>query len=332
MSKNWLTSALGSVLPMMLVVFGCSDVSGPASQLSEGTLSSTAASIVSQDLAQLSVAGVTNDATKGVFSIGWKKFIGPNVSDAGTIGEAFAVAYSDTASTTTRPTGIDIGMVTLSYAGGSNELIKRTARDGRVLYETFSKGMRDSLAARVNIPFVAGSVYTFSVTGSSAFPAGTFQITAPTSLLSMTGHSKGDTVSKNADLNIQWNGGSASDSVLLRIVPHLRPSQIAGWDSACTRTGKGEKGGPKGHRKGPFAIGGPLEGTGPAFDRGINLMIPNTGSYTFSATDLQTLLAGTDTAEIMIGVTQVIKKSVVHDGGAVTVILRNGDRLVLHVK
>jgi len=88
--------------------------------------------------------------------------------------------------------------------------------------------------------------------------------------------------------------------------------------------------GPRPHRHGPFAMGGPLEGRGPEFARGIVVTVPNTGTYTLSATDLQTLLGGTEAAELMIGVTQVVKKQVAHDGGTVTVLLRNGDRLVLH--
>jgi len=292
--------------------------------------------VVSQDLAQLSVAGVTSDAMKGVFSIGWKKFVGPNITEAGTVGEAYAVVYPDTYTTTVRPVGIDIGTVTLVYDGGSNELTKRTTRNNSVLYETFSKGMRHTTTVPVNIPFVANSTYKFVVSGSSAFSAGTFQITAPASLVSITGHANGDTVSKNADLNIRWTGGTASDSVLVRIVPHLRPAQVAERETPTMPDGNGGPGGHGGskcHRNGHFAMGGPLEGgMGPEFEKGIVLTLPNTGSYTLTAADMQTLLNGTEAAELMIGVTQVAKQNVPKDGSTVTVLLRNGDRLVLHVK
>jgi hypothetical protein len=318
---------------IVLMVSGCSDLAGPGMQTT-GMGFTTGSTVVSQDLAQLSVAGVTGETTTGVFSIGWKKFVGPDISQSGTIGEAYAVVQSDT-STTIRPRGIDIGAVTLAYGGGSTELTKRVHRDSSVLYETFSKGMHLNPGIPVNIPFVANGTYTFSVTGSNAFAAGTFPITAPASLLSMSGHANGDTVSRSADLVVQWNGGGASDSVLVRIVPHLRPMQLAGrelhdgLDSLAAREGMC---GPRPHRHGPFAMGGPLEGRGPEFARGIVVTVPNTGTYTLSASDLQTLLGGTEATELMIGVTQVVKKQVNHDGGTVTVLLRNGDRLVLHVK
>jgi hypothetical protein len=331
MSKNRLNLVLGIALPMILVVFGCSDIAGPASQVSDASLQ-ISASIVSQDLAQLSVASVTSDTVKGVFAIGWKQFVAPNITDAATRGEAYAVVYSDSTVSSVHPVGIDIGTVTLTYAGGSAELTKRTSRGGRVLYETFSKGMRDSQSTAVNIPFVANGVYKFAVSGSGAFTAATFDVTAPTSLLDVTNHASGDTVSKSADLSIHWSGGSVSDSVLVRIVPHLSRAQIGQRDSMCMMGGRGEQGGPKGHRHGPFAMGGPLEDMGPEFSTGIYLMVPNTGSYTLSAADLQTLLSGTEASSVMIGVSQVVKKNVVHDGSLYTVLLRNGDRLVLRVK
>ena len=79
-------------------------------------------------------------------------------------------------------------------------------------------------------------------------------------------------------------------------------------------------------------VGGPLEGMGPEFRRGVVVMAANTGSYTLSAADLGTLLNGTEAAELMIGVTQVVKRSVTHNGTPLTLVLRNGDRLVLHVE
>lgn len=336
MRKNWLNLAIGMAIavPTILEMSGCSETSGPGAgaQSSETSLSSTT-SIVSQDLAQLSIAGVTSDATKGLFSVGWRQFVGPNITESGTIGDAYAVVQSETSAATIRPAGIDIGAVTLAYDGGSTELTKRITRDGRVLYETFGKGMRLTQGTAVNIPFVANSTYSFIVSGSEAFPAGTFQVTAPASLLSIASHVTGDTVSRSADLTIQWNGGAASDSVLLRIVPHLRPSQMGGrgmhgdWDSTG---GRGGKGGPKCRREGPFAVGGPLQDMGPAFAKGIVITVPNTGTYTVSAADLQALLSGTGAVKLMVGVTQVVKTDVVHEGSAVTVILRNGDRIVLH--
>jgi hypothetical protein len=325
---------------------GCSDGTGPGSGQSASALQSTA-SVVSQDLAQLSAAGVTSEATAGVFSIGWKKFVGPNITDVGTIGEAFAVVHTDSSATTIRPTGIDIGTVRLAYSGGEVELVKRTGKNGGVTYTTFTKGPPETTTTPVNIPFIAGGVYTFAVSGGIGFSAASFKVTAPPSLLTITNHADRDTVLRTKDLTVAWSGGSASDSVLVRIVPHLRREQLeareeemgpGGHHGHGGMGGSGggefhpEDGGPRPERDGCFMTGGPLEGMGPEFARGVVMLVPNTGSFTLPAADLATLLGGTEAAELMVGVTQVVAQSAVHSGKAVRVLLRNGDRIVLLVQ
>lgn len=334
MNTLWKTLAASCVITGGLALFGCSDTVGPREQSLENTLLSTTA-VVTQDLGQLSAAGVTSEVSRGVFSLGWKKFVGPNISNAGPVGEAFAVVRSEPETTFIRPAGIDVGTVTLTFDGGAAELTKRVTRDGRVIYATFGRQMRLSESSPVNIPFVANGMYTFSVSGSTGFSAGTFQITAPPALLAITGHVTGDTVSKAADLTLQWTGGSAPDSVLIRIVPHLRPEQLSMREAQVGPGGcdaHGGQGGPKGHRRGRFVYGGPLEQMGPEFARGIFVTMLNTGTYTLTAADLQTLLDGTDAAELMISVAQLVKHDVVHDGSTMTILLRSGDRIVLHVR
>jgi hypothetical protein len=332
MNATWRKLAAGAVASLVLI--GCAETTGPRSTQTDATLSSTV-STVSQDRAQLAVAGVTSASSKGIFSVGWKKFVGPNITEGTTVGEAYAVVQLDTTTSTMRRGGIDIGTVTLTYPGGSADVTKRTTPDGRVLYETFSKGPHATSATPVNIPFVAGGTYTFDVSGATQFTAGQFTITAPTSLLTITGHANGDTVSKSADLVITWTGGTPADSVLVRVVPHLRKEQMDQREEHDGQGGhEGHMGGegPKGHREGPFMVGGPMEGMGPEFQRGIVVMTANTGSYTVTAAELGSLLSGTEAAEIMIGVTQVAKASVTHDGNPITILLRNGDRLVLHAQ
>jgi hypothetical protein len=325
---------LAAGMAMALALMGCAESTGPRTPQTDATLSGTV-STVSQDRAQLEVAGVTSSASKGIFSIGWKKFVGPNITEGTTIGEAYVVVQSETSTTRMRRGGIDIGTVTLNYPGGSVDVTKRVTPDGKVLYETFGKGRHHDSATPVNIPFVAGGTYTFAVTGAEGFTGGMFQITAPTSLLTIKGHANGDTVSKSADLNIGWTGGSSIDSVLIRVVPHLRreqmePRELHDRDGGHDGHMGGE--GPKGHREGPFMVGGPMEGMGPEFQRGLVVMVANTGSYIVSAADLGTLLNGTEAAELMVGVAQVEKQTVTHDGNELTILLRNGDRLVLHAK
>jgi hypothetical protein len=320
---------------VLLIPYGCSDSTGPQGSTSIPSSLQSVLAAVSLDRAQLSVAGVTTGSTKAVFSIGWKKFVGPSIANGDTMGQAYAIALPETVTSSMRPTGLDMGTVTLSYPGGSLELTKRIAPDKGVIYETFGKGIHRMFMLPMTIPFVANGVYTFTVTGTDAYSAGAFQITAPSSLLSFTGYANGDTVSASSGLTLKWTGGSSSDSVLVRIVPHLRPGEAELAEARDSLGCEGDHHGgrrPMGYREGRFMMGGPLEGMGPEFWRGIVVTIPNTGSYTLSAVDIAALLNGTSAGELMIGVSQVVKQQVLHDGGTTSVVLRSGDRLVLRVR
>jgi hypothetical protein len=320
---------------VLLVPYGCSDSTGPQGSSVTTSNLQTILAAVTLDRAQLSVAGVTTSATKAVFSIGWKKFVGPSTVIADSTGQAYAIALPETVTSSMRPTGIDMGTVTLSYAGTSVELTKHIAPDHGVVYGTMGKEVHHFFMLPLTIPFVPDGVYTFTVTGSDAYSAGTFSITAPSSLLAFTGYVNGDTVSASSPLTLTWTGGASSDSVLVRIVPHLRPGQAELAEARDSLGCEGDhRGGrrPMGHREGHFMMGGPLEGMGPEFARGIVLTVPNTGSYTLSAADIATLLNGTSAGELMIGVSQVVKQQVLHDNGTTSVVLRSGDRLVLRVR
>ena len=340
---------------VLLLASGCSQTTAPVSTTNSGSRSSaavgltSASTVVGQDLTQLFAAGVTTTASRGIFSIGWHQFVGPNIVTAGTIGEAFAVVRSDT-SGTTRPDGMDIGAVTLTYTGGSAELAKQTTPSGGVMYSTFDKGLRHPETLPVNIPFVSNSVYLFTVTGSTGFTAGTFAITAPASLLKITSPANGDSASTSGDLTLLWTGGSASDSVLVRIVPHLRPEQVDSCDRGTPigprgpgdslagphgpGDGMGGRGGhgPGDHRRPDASQDGPGGAMGPGFENRLMMKVPNTGSLTVTAADLQTLVGNTSAGELMVGVAQVIKQDVLHDGNTLTLLLRNGDSVVLKLR
>jgi hypothetical protein len=60
--------------------------------------------------------------------------------------------------------------------------------------------------------------------------------------------------------------------------------------------------------------------------------VSNTGTATFTAAELQGIVIGTQVSEIMVGVAQVVEETVVHDGKPYTLLLRNGDRVVLNVQ
>ncbi len=343
--KRKIVAGLKAMLIISIsVIVGCSKSSGPVatndtSLNSESVLvqSLTPENVITQDLTQLNKAGTVTSSSYGVFSIGWNQFIGPNIIDAGTIGKAFVVVHADT--TATGPAGVDLGTVMLHYDTSNIELTKRTFPRG-VLYSTFDRGLRAPRTLPVNIPFIANGTYQFNVSGSALFTSGTFTINAPTSLLKITSNVDGDSVGANKDLSITWSGGSPTDSVLLRIIPHLRPEQF-GDRGPGRHPGPGRDVGGMMHdgNGGPFGDDGmrPMEGglpldLGPEFHRGIVKVVANTGSTTISASDLQLLLNGTESTELMVGVSQLIKKNVQHDNKTLTLLLRNGDRIVLKIR
>jgi hypothetical protein len=339
--KRKIVAGLKAMLIISIsVIVGCSKSSGPVatndtSLNSESVLvqSLTPENVITQDLTQLNKAGTVTSSSYGVFSIGWNQFIGPNIIDAGAIGKAFVVVHADT--TATGPAGVDLGTVMLNYDTSNIELTKRTSLRG-VLYSTFDRGLRAPRTLPVNIPFIANGTYQFNMSGSSLFTSGTFTINAPASLLKITSNVDGDSVAASKDLSIAWSGGSPTDSVLLRIITHLRPEQFEGRhpgrghdNGGMMHDGDGGRFGDGG--MGPIEDGSPLD-LGPEFHRGIVKVIANTGSTTISASDLQLLLNGTASTELMVGVSQVIKKNVQHDNKTLTLLLRNGDRIVLKIR
>lgn len=302
---------------------GCSEGVTPTTMVDESVFS--AETVVAQDLIQLSEVGIPGGASDGIFSIGWNQFVGPAILNAGTIGKAFAVVHDGTVQPDTRPGGVDIGEITLSYGSGSTALTKHVSPSGNVLYSTFARGLHNPGTLPDNIPFISGAVYRFEVSGSAAFRAGSFEITAPASLLDITSQTDGDTFNPASDLTVSWTGGTADTDVLLRVVPHLRPPQLEG-------RGRGGPRGPGRHGSGmPPDPPMPRE-FGPEFEKGFFLTVPNTGSYTIEAARLQELLGGGEATEVMVGVAQAVRKDVTHDGKSITLLLRNGDRVVLKVQ
>ena len=327
----------------MAAIVGCSKSTGPVATNDTSlnaeavlTQSLTVENVVTQDLAQLNKTEAVTSSSYGVFSIGWNQFIGPNILDAGTIGKAFAVVRADT--TAAGAAGIDLGTVALNYDTSSVGLTKQISPRG-VLYSTFGRGLRAPRTLPVNIPFIANGTYQFNVSGSSVFTPATFTVTAPASLLKITSNVSEDSVGAAKDLTITWSGGSPTDSVLLRIITHLRPEQFEGRGPG-RRPGPGHDGGGMMHDgdggrfgdggMGPIEPGSPLD-LGPEFHRGIVKIVANTGSTTITSSDLQLLLNGTESTELMVGVSQLIEKKVQHDNKSLTVLLRNGDRIVLKV-
>jgi hypothetical protein len=311
-------------------LIGCSESSAPSTT---PELTQTAESIVNNDVSQLQAVGIATNAD-GIFSIGWRKFVGPMIQNGTPNGEAFAVVNSGTLDDHGHPLGTDIGTVTLAYNSTSTDLKKVSTPNGGVLYSTFARGLRDLQSPPVSIPFVANGTYEFQVSGATGFSATTIAVTAPASLLDITSNNDNDAISSSNDLTVTWTGGSSSDSVIVRVVPHIRPQGGPGGPGGMGGPGGGPGGGHRGPGGpgGPHGPGGPMGNPDQMMDKGLIKKVANTNTVTISASELQTLLSGTSATALMVGVTQAIVQDVSHDGKNLKAILRNGDRVVLTIQ
>ena len=333
MKSMWWKQCLGIAAFAAGLLAGCSDTQQPA-MTTVGDAALTADNVITQDLSQLSSVGIPPSAVYGVFSVGWNQFVGPAIQPVSMIGKAFVVVHVDTPQAGVRPSSIDIGSVTLAYSGGSVGLTQRTAPNGNVIYSTFDRGLRDPQSIPVNVPFVGGGTYAFSVSGSAAFPAGTFSITAPSSLLDIA-NVTGDSISINSDVTIAWTGGEVGESVVVRAVPHLAPRQLQ-QPMGGGRGPRGPQGGPggmgSGQHQGPGSHQGPGFGVPPLPPKSIVKVVPNTGTLTFTAEELQDLISGSSASEIMFHVAQVGEEVVEHDGKPYALLLKNADRVILKLR
>lgn len=289
----------------IILVSGCAESTGPSRTDADAFLDP--ASVIEQDLGQLSDAGIPATVPDGVFALGWKQFVGPIIPEGETIGEAFAVVHSGEITAGRRPEGIDVGSVTLTYDQASTDVTKRITPRGGVFYGTFDHRRRRHETVPANIPFVPNAVYRFVVSGSGGFAPGSFEITAPASLVTITSHANRDPISRSSDLVIGWSGGATANDVLIRLVPHYRPM------------GHGGQGG----------HGGPPPGMGGGMPRGIVKRVPNSGTATITAAEIAQMLEGSNATEVMMGVGQVVERTAEHDGKTLALLLRNGDRVVL---
>ena len=278
---------LAAAILLGVWLIGCAESSAPSTT---PELTQTAESIVNNDVSQLKAAGVTTNAD-GIFSIGWRKFVGPMIQNGTLNGEAFAVVNSGTLDEKGHPVGTDIGTVTLAYNSTSTDLRKLSTPNGGTIYTTFVRGLRDLQTPPVSIPFVANGTYEFQVSGATVFSATTIAVTAPASLLDITSNNDNDAIIASNDLTVTWTGGSSSDSVIVRVVPHLRPQGgPRGPGGMGGPGGPGGMGGPGGGHRGPGGPGGGPRGPGgpmgnpdQMMDKGLIKNVANTNSISVSA-------------------------------------------------
>lgn len=271
--------------------------------------------ILQDDAELLQESGVSVDSSYGIFSIGWNQFIRFDQSDATVSGHAMAAAFDELQTAPNRrrlAAALDMGDVTISY--GSNSIAlnrKNNRRHGSSNVYTLFHSRRDSGA--VALEFIPDAVYTFTATGSDQFSALTTSITAPASLLDITSHSIGDTVSGSNDLTVTWSGGKIDAGIALRLTPRLDNSGRIFGGRHHFRPGQ---------RPLPHQHAGSI----------IVRLENNPGSYTFSATDIADLLDQTDAAGLAVSIGQFEILDFDHDGRNYKTVMRNGDRVRLTIE
>lgn len=309
-------------LPVVMAS-GCRDVAEPESAETTAYLSGGDNSGEHQKrMAEMLAAyGIDIDESGGIFGIGWRSRWRPDDVDPKARGRARAIAFGEAPEDGRRP-GIDMGTVTLSYPDDQVELTKRERPNGGTVY-TSSSGPRHENPT--SIGFAGGGEYEFGVSGSDEFEAVTLSVTAPSELMSITSHSRGDTVETDEDLVIEWSGGGDGKvAIAFAALAGERPGKQDRPNGRSGRRGRhgGGPGGPGGH--------------GAVHPKPANVLHEmidgNNGEYTLTADRLAELVGDSGATRIAVHVSQLITSDVDHDGETLWAVLHTGDRVMLRLE
>jgi hypothetical protein len=235
---------------VLLALVGCDhQTQTTPTQSSIVTQSASSTSSANTEASLLSAIGVDSSAAGGIFSIGWIHAIPPDGASSIVIGQALAVGPS-ISQTGTQPHGggVDMGIVTLHAAGTLISLVKHTAPNGGVSYDY---APQPNNLASDSLSYVTDGAYAFNATGSSKFSAFATSLTAPPSLVSITGPSTQQAVDHTNGLTISWSGGFSNGVVLLSLGLAMKPGDnnlpcgppaSVGPDSAAPGSGPGGNG------------------------------------------------------------------------------------------
>ncbi len=315
-----LITALGLVA---FTASGCRDVAEPESAESSALLSGSEASVEHRErmAERLAAYGIDIKESGGIFGIGWRSRMRLGDAESDPFGHARAVAFGDALEDERRP-GIDMGTVTLSYPDDEVELTKRDRPKGGTIYTSFIRPRHEN---PTSIGFAGGGEYEFDISGSDQFAAVTLSVTAPSDLINITSHTRGDTVSPDEDLVIEWSGGADGKVAIA----------IAALSGEC-RGGKDRPAGPRGRegRRGRRGGGpGGPGGHGGGHSKPANVLHEmidgNNGEYTLTADGLTELIGDSGATRIVIHVSQLIASDVDHDGETLWAVLHTGDRAML---
>jgi hypothetical protein len=311
----WKNFVVFLIVSVFLLLWGCSEVSQPEAD-SQYLLATQGFSIFDEQVEFMERGGLPLNESKAIFSVGWRELMDTAGTTTEILGHATAIAFEQPLEQRPHPPrgGIDMGSVFINYASNQLELNKWTGREGGVIYMLSHRMWGTSNPA---LNFVPNTLYEFEVTGSSVFDPVQLGITSPPSLLEITSHSAGQTVSATEDLTVTWTGGKANTGVVLHIHP-APPNRPGG------------PGSPRGghHHRGrhPFP-------PAPLSTSSIVVVLQdNPGSHTFASADIQELLNQTGASEIVLGVSQLDINEVDHNGEILSVVMHDKDGIMLAVQ
>jgi hypothetical protein len=306
---------------LVVMASGCRDVAEPESAETAAYLSGgdTSGEHQKRMAEVLAAYGIDIDESGGIFGIGWRNRSRPDDVDSDPQGRGRAIAFGEELEDGRRP-GIDMGTVTLSYPDDQIELTKRERPKGGTVYTSLSGPRHEN---PTSIGFAGDGEYEFDVGGSDAFAAVKLSVTAPSELMGITSHSRGDNVDANEDLVIEWSGGGDGKVAIAfaaltgeRPGKQDRPSGRHGGRRGRHGGGPGRRGG--GHPKPANVLHEMIDG--------------NNGEYTLTADRLAELVGDSGATRIAVHVSQLIASDVDHDGETLWAVLHTGDRVTLRLE
>ena len=248
----------------------------------------------------------------------------PEGVDSDPRGHARAIAFGE-ALEDGRRSGIDMGTVTLSYPDDQVELTKRERPKGGTIYTSFSGPRHEN---PTSVGFAGNGEYEFDVSGSDQFAAVKLSVTAPSELMNITSHSRGDTVIPGEDLVIEWSGGG--DGKVAISIAALTGECPDKQDRPNGPRGRGERRGR--HGGGPGGPGGYGGGHPKAANVLLEMIDGNNGEYTLTADRFAELVGDSGATRIAVHVSQLIASDVDHGGETLWAVLHTGDRVMLELE
>jgi hypothetical protein len=330
MMKRTFALAMVPLTCVGMALIGCQSLNGP--QAVDESLTVEESFDISALVSETSIlksAGVDVDTANAFFVLRWSQGHG-RFQDGDTIkGHASAVAYQEPTTLRDRNAlGLDMGTVSILSGQNTYELAKIVSDIFGVRYGMFGgphggpKGPksgfggphgghgdrrggqgapRDSLMAIVNIPFIGGGTYQFTVSGSDKVAAMTLDIQAPAQLVQITGLVDKDTIDASQDLTVTWEGDAAANNMVLVLAPAFKRGRFEG-------------------------AGQPVA---PIF---LNLD-PAAGSYTISAQTLQDLLSASNANALGVHLAQGVHREITDPNlGKILVSAGTDDRVMLIVQ